>query len=184
MINVQILFIFFEKLTHICACVAIIYSCRLKYTGHSLPLTADIMSCNGHIWDCSSGCPGIADYCYPVSRVEGLLHGKLCLLVKIWNRFKHDKALGWNDISWLQTVDHVVEASVFHHAVWSHVLRSEVGYTLGDFLSSLWAGHKLSILVESALVWWDDLSSVSTLAYRLCYTLSCYDRQLTAPPCG
>ena len=45
------------------------------------------------------------------SRVEGHLHGKVCLLVKIWNRFKCEKALGWNNISWLQTVDHVAEAS-------------------------------------------------------------------------
>uniref|UniRef100_A0A671X006 BPTI/Kunitz inhibitor domain-containing protein n=1 Tax=Sparus aurata TaxID=8175 RepID=A0A671X006_SPAAU len=45
-------------------------------------------------------------YCYPVSRVEGLLHGKFCLLVKIWNRFKCEKAPGWNNISWLQTVEH------------------------------------------------------------------------------
>ena len=69
------------------------------------------MSCNVHIRDCSSGCPGIAGYFYPVSRVEGHLQGKLCLLLKSWNQFKHEKALGWNNMSWLQTVDHVAEAS-------------------------------------------------------------------------
>ena len=28
-----------------------------------------------------------------------------------YNRFKCENAPGWNNISWLQTVDHVVEAS-------------------------------------------------------------------------
>ena len=133
-----------EKLTHICTCVAIIHSFCLKHVRLQLPLTADIMSCNGHIWDCSSGCPGIARYCYPVSRVEKLLHGKLCLLLKIWNRFKCENVPGWNNVSWLQTVDHVAEASKRRTPVcitiylFIYFFKSIFGNLIIDTWSSMW----------------------------------------------